>query len=131
KPKDRVRLKVRGVNILFEQITEEIGLIEQGNSIIQILAPSCNLRSISDVLYRFNQLGRNNRNLPSPAPKILLHADQICKNFTIKREFIEGIIQQLIKAKILKLFVPSNSFQISKVEYQDWQEIVVNINKFC
>ncbi|MBE9233778.1 MAG: hypothetical protein RLZZ203_1725 [Cyanobacteriota bacterium] len=119
--------KVTMLYILFEQLTEEIGLIEQGNSIIQTLVPSFNLRSISDVLYRFNQLGRDNRNFPSPAPKILLHADQIGKNFTIKREFLEAIIQQLIKAKILKLFVPSNSFHISKVEYQDWQEIVVNI----
>jgi hypothetical protein len=113
--------------ILFEQMTEEIVSIEQGRSIIQTLVPRFDMRCIADVLYHFNKLGRDNRDYPSPAPKLLLHADKIGKNFTIKREFIEGIIQQLIKAKILNLFIPSKGFHISKVDHQDWQEIVVNI----
>ena len=112
--------------IFFEQLCEEENVIREGETIIQTLKPKPVLRSISDTLTWFNRLGRNDRATPSPATKILLRTAQAEKKMLIDREFVESLVQTLIKVKLLERFVPSDSVAVSKIQHDGWEEVIVD-----
>jgi hypothetical protein len=112
--------------IFFEQLAEEESITKEGTTTTQTLKPKKVLRSISDMLSRFNQLGRDDRAIPSSATKILLQAAQAGGKGIIGRDIIEALAQPLIKATLLKRFMQNNSATLSKVEHDGWEELVVD-----
>lgn len=112
--------------IFFEQLAEEESLTTEGTTTIQTLKPKKVLRSVSDMLSRFNQLGRDDRTIPSSATKMLLRTAQAGERMIINRDVIEALAQPLIKATLLKRFARNSTTTLSKVEHDGWEELVVD-----
>ncbi|MBF2090654.1 MAG: hypothetical protein IGR80_01225 [Synechococcales cyanobacterium K44_A2020_017] len=122
----REKTEATWLYIFFEQLAEEESFIKEESVTTQILKPKMVVRSISDMVSRFNQLGRDDRTMPSSATKILLRTSQTSKRIVIRREKIEALVGSLMKVKLLKRFVRNGSMTLSKIEYDGWEELVVS-----
>lgn len=120
------KLKATLRYIFFEQLSEEESVIKEESITTQTLKPKMVLRSISDVISYSNQLGRDDRTIPSSATKILLKISQSSEKIGMRRDIVEALVQPLIKVKLLKPFVRSSSMALSKVEHDGWEELVVS-----
>lgn len=120
------KLKTTLRYIFFEQLAEEESATKVGTTTMQILKPKKVLRSISDMLYRFNQLGRDDRTISSSATKMLLQTAQSGEKMIVTRNIVEALTQPLIKATLLQRFVPNSTMTLSKIEHGGWEELVVS-----